>query len=117
MGNPVTRWQILTSQPEKLARFYSDLFGWQISTDNPFNAHEVDTGSDRGIPGGFWPAPPEAKGFMQMHVEVDDLERQVGKAKALGATEIIGPQTLPQGGKMAVMHDPEGIPFVLHEPA
>jgi predicted enzyme related to lactoylglutathione lyase len=76
----------------------------------------VDTGTDRGIAGGFWPAPPEAHGFVQLHVEVDDVAASIEKAAALGATTLIPPQALPDGGKMAVIKDPDGIPLALFQP-
>ena len=35
----------------------------------------------------------------------------VGRAEQLGARVIIPPQTLPQGEVLAILQDPQGIPF------
>ena len=35
MGDPVVQWQVVTNQPDKHAAFYSAVFGWKISADNP----------------------------------------------------------------------------------
>ena len=56
MGSPVMHWQILTKQPERLQAFYTTLFGWRMSGDNPLGYQMADTGSGEGINGGIWPS-------------------------------------------------------------
>jgi predicted enzyme related to lactoylglutathione lyase len=113
MGQPVTAFQILAKNPERLGEFYCQLFSWEIQANNALGYRMIDTGSERGIPGGIWPAPPEAPSFVQLFVEVDDIKRYVREATALGAKVIIPPQKLPDGDELAILHDPEGIPFGL----
>lgn len=113
MGQPVTHWQIITKDPDRLGKFYTKLFGWEIQANNALGYRMVDTGSERGINGGLWPAPPEAKGFIQLMIEVDDVADHVRQAVELGAKVIIPPQKLPDGDEIAIMHDPEGISFGL----
>ena len=64
-----------------------------------------------------WPAPGDASSFVQLFVEVEDLAAAVGKAVSLGGRVIIPPQVLPDGDALAILHDPEGIPFGLTKPA
>src|SRR5262249_10332217 len=101
MGSPVTDWQIITTQPEKVQEFYTDLFGWDINTNNALGYRMVDTGSEKGINGGIWPAPPDAPSFIQLFIEVDDVSEMVQKAVAKGAKVLIPPQKLPDGDEMA----------------
>lgn len=115
MGSPVIHWQIITKDPEAHASFYEKLFGWTIDGDNPLGYRQANTGSDRGIDGGFWPAPPEAPNFVQLHIEVGSVDDAWAQAEALGAKPLIPPQALPEGGRMAVMHDPQGVAFALVE--
>jgi predicted enzyme related to lactoylglutathione lyase len=117
MGRPVTQWQILSKDPEACARFYSALFGWSVNADNPLGYRRVDTGSERGISGGIWPAPPQAQSFVQLFVEVDDIAAGVERAKGLGATVLIPPQRLPEGDQLAILRDVEGMSFGLMQPA
>ena len=113
MGQPVTAWQIVTRQPEKLQTFYSTLFGWEINADNMMGYRMVDTGSERGIDGGIWPAPPEAHDFVQLFVEVPDVTAAVKRVAELGGKIIVPPQKLPDGDEMAIIHDPAGLAFGL----
>jgi predicted enzyme related to lactoylglutathione lyase len=117
MGQPVTHWQIVTKNPDRLAEFYAKLFGWESHADNRLGYRMIDTGSERGINGGIWPAPPEAPGFVQLFVEVDDVAAAAREAASLGAKVIVPPQKLPDGDEIAILHDPEGIPFGLQRSA
>jgi Predicted enzyme related to lactoylglutathione lyase len=117
MGRPVMQFQILAQNPERAAEFYTALFDWKVNTNNPMNYRQIDTGSDRGIQGGIWPAPPEGRGLMQLFVEVEKVADTVKRAQQMGGTVIIPPQALPEGHQMAVLLDPEGIPFGIYTPA
>lgn len=117
MGDPVTQWQIITREPDKHAAFYSELFGWKIRTDNPLGYRMADSGSERGIPGGFWPAPPEANAFVQLFIEVSDIAATVKKVVEKGGGVLIPPQSLPNGEQIAILRDPIGMSFGLVVPA
>ena len=114
MPNPVMHWQILTRQPKELEDFYSALFGWTISGDNPLGYKQIDTNSTAGIHGGLWPiSGKEGHSMVQLFIRVDDVKAHVKKAESLGARVVIQPQTLPDGDEMAVVVDPDGIPFAI----
>jgi predicted enzyme related to lactoylglutathione lyase len=114
MPNPVMHWQILTKQPKKLEEFYSALFGWKVSGENALGYRQVDTACKEGIHGGFWPiSEKEGHSMIQLFIRVDDVKAHAKKAEALGAHIVIAPQTLPEGGEMAVAVDPDGIPFAM----
>lgn len=111
MGCPVIQWQMIVKDPEAESGFYASLFGWQVSSDNPLGYRMVDTGSADGIPGGFWPSPPEGHNLVQLFIRVDSVPEYVSRAERLGARTIIAPQTLPGGDVLAILQDPQGIPF------
>jgi|HubBroStandDraft_6_1064221.scaffolds.fasta_scaffold06722_7 predicted enzyme related to lactoylglutathione lyase len=112
MPNPVMRWQILTKCPEKLEQFYTAMFGWSVSADNPLGYKQVNTRCLEGIAGGFWPiSANEGQSMVQLFIRVDDLESHVRKAQELGARIVVPPQTLPGGEEMAIAVDPDGISF------
>jgi predicted enzyme related to lactoylglutathione lyase len=117
MGDPVTQWQIISRDPEKHASFYSAVFGWTIRSDNPLGYRVANSGSPRGIAGGFWPAPPEATAFVQLFIEVKDITAIIEKITEEGGAVIIPPQTLPDGEQMAVLRDPLGMSFGVMMPA
>jgi uncharacterized protein len=111
------QWQILAKAPDKLADFYTKLFDWDINTNNALNYRMVDTGSERGINGGIWPAPPQGPSMVSLYVEVDDVGAYVSRATALGGKVVMPPQKLPDGDEMAIILDVEGIPVGIFKPA
>lgn len=117
MGKPVVQWQVISKKPDEHAAFYAKLFDWTVQGDNPLGYRMIDTGSERGIPGGFWPAPPEVPPFVQLFMEVENLEECIAQSTALGGTVIIPPQNLPGGEAMAVLRDPLGMSFAIYRPA
>lgn len=117
MGKPVMRWQILAKSPDKAAEFYTKLFDWNVNADNTLGYRMIDTGSEGGIQGGISPSPPEGHSFVQLYIEVEDVAGSVAKATAMGASVIVPPQKLPDGDELAIVLDPEGIPFAVFRAA
>src|SRR4051812_48392970 len=114
MGNPVTHWQILTTQPARLQQFYATLFGWHMSGDNPLGYQMVDTAHTDGIQGGLWPiSPNEGRPMVQLFIRVEDVAAHLRRAVELGGSVVIPRQILPSGDEMAVIVDPDGIPFAI----
>ncbi len=112
MSNPVVRWQVLSPDPEASSTFFTKLFGWRTTRDNPLGYREVQAG-EGGIHGGVWPAPAGAKPFVQLFVRVDDIDDTVARAVALGAQVIVPKAVLPGGDAMAVLLDPQGLPIAI----
>lgn len=110
MPAPVLQWQVVATNADRLAQFYTDLFGWTISTKNALGYRQVDTG-ESGVKGGMWPSPPDGHSFVQLFVGVPDVEQSVVRATELGASVIVPPTTLPDGDVMAVLADPCGVTF------
>ena len=110
MGQPVVQFQILARNPDALTAFYAALLGWQVDADNAMGYRTVDTGSDRGINGGVWPiGPTEGHPLVQLFVEVDDVAASVAKVEQLGGRILIPPQALPDGDRLAIVLDTEGL--------
>jgi uncharacterized protein len=111
VGEPVMQWQIVSKQPDAHAGFYSAVFGWKIRSDNPMGYLIASTESERGISGGFWPAPPEANAFVQLFLEVSDMAKTIDKVSQHGGSVLIPAQNLPEGDQMAILRDPMGVTF------
>jgi len=116
MPHAVTKFQIASAQPDVTAAFYAGLFGWRTDANNPMGYREIDTGSDAGIQGGIWPAPPQAASFVQLFIQSDDVEASAKRAQELGARVIVPPAALPEGDRMAVLSDPTGLAFAIWKP-
>ena len=108
MPNPVVHWEIQSNIPEKSREFYSQLFGWHVDANNPYNYGLVDTQSEGGINGGIGPAGDGGSSQVTFYVMVDDLQAFLDKAESLGAKTIMPPTEIPDAVTLALFSDLEG---------
>jgi uncharacterized protein len=114
MGRPVVHFEVIGKDGKKLQDYYSDLFGWEIQSDNPLNygivSREGNTNADgAGIGGGVGQAPDGYDGHLTFYVEVPDVEATLANAESLGGKRIMGPDEVPgMGLVLGHFTDPEG---------
>ena len=107
MGAPVVRFEIIGGSGNRLEKFYEELFGWKIDSDNPMNYGMVDTGSLGGINGGVG-ASQDGGNRVSVYIQVEDLDSVLAKAEKLGGKTILPPSQVPGGLKLAMFSDPAG---------
>ncbi len=113
MGQPVVHFEIAGKDGPALQSFYSQLFEWEIDTNNPMGygvvTREGNTAPDgRGIGGGISQGPEGYPGHVTFYVEVPDVEAALAKAESLGATRMMGPMEVMEGLVIGLFTDPEG---------
>ena len=113
MGQPVVHFEIIGKDGDKLQRYYSELFGWELETDNPMNyglvPREGNLNADGiGIPGGVAGGPEGYDGHVTVYVEVPDVEAALAKAESLGGKRLMGPDQVMEGLEIGQFADPEG---------
>lgn len=118
-GARLTTVTLNSPDPPALARFYSQLLGWTIGTDEP--DWVTLTNPDGGIGIAFhiediyirpaWPAKAGEQQMMaHLEIQVDDLEAGCAHAQACGA---VLADHQPQKD-VRVHLDPDGHPFCLY---
>ena len=112
----VTQFQVLSRNPDALAKFYAAAFGWTVNDANAMGYRAIAAGGGKGVPGGIWPCPPEGHPLTQLFVETDDIAGTVEAAKLAGAKVLVPPQTLPDGDQMALILDPENQSIGIFKP-
>lgn len=106
-------YELMTTDPAAAQTFYTDIVGWGTA---PFDGAPVPyTMWMKGETpvGGVVEIPAEvrAKGVPPHwlgHVAVDDVDATASRAKKLGASIIMGPETIPDVGRVVVFLDPQG---------
>jgi predicted enzyme related to lactoylglutathione lyase len=108
MGAPVVHFEIMGGAGDQLERFYGELFGWKINSDNPMKYGIVDTGGGPGgINGGVGPAPDGTK-RVSIYAQVHDLPATLHRVETLGGKTVLPPSEVPGGPKLAMFADPAG---------
>jgi len=109
--------ELLTSDVEASKKFYGELFGWESETKaiapgwdyTLFKKGDAMVGGMFGITPEMGPIPPHWLSY----VMCADIEADLAKAKAAGATVLKGPFEVPDTGTLAVIQDPQGAVFAL----
>ena len=113
MGEPVVHFEVIGKDGAALRAFYSDLFGWKIDADNPMNYGLVQREENLspegiGIGGGVGQGPDGYDGHVTFYIGVPDVEAALAKAESLGATRLLGPETIMDQVVLGQFTDPEG---------
>src|ERR1700736_2048924 len=107
MGVPVVHFEIMGGEGKQLEKFYGELFGWRIDSNNPLSYGLVNTGGPGGINGGVGPSHDRQK-RVSVYAQVDDLQATLDKVVQLGGTIVLPPTEVPGGPKLAMFADPAG---------
>lgn len=112
-------YELMTTDPGGAKRFYGDVVGWTIG--DPVPASDVEyrmIGTTDDYAGGVLTLTKEmcdggARLIWLGYLGVDDVDAAVAKAVAAGAKVQIEPFDAPGVGRIAMIHDPQGVPIYL----
>jgi uncharacterized protein len=108
-----------TSDPDRAKKFYSDLFGWQITTtpNDPSGYLHIKNGEH--FIGGIPPAhtDPKTPPHWLIYFMVADVAATAAKAAQLGAKTLMPPQDMAGVGTWAILADPQGAVFAVFKSA
>ena len=108
---------ISADDPERVAAFYADVFGWTISrAEGPVPYWLISTGGPGEIGGGIGQRS-EAWQRVIPTIEVDSVDAYEEKLLAAGGTMVTPKQLIPGVGHLLNFKDPDGNIFSILEPA
>jgi uncharacterized protein len=109
MGQPVVHWEFWSEDPPRIARFYQEVFGWNIRALPQLNYQLVETGGSGGINGGImkpqagpWPAK------LAFYIDVDDLDGFSEKIRRAGGKILVDKMDVPGVGQLSLFEDLDG---------
>jgi uncharacterized protein len=114
MGQPVVHFEVVGKDGDKLQSYYTELFGWNINSDNEMNYGMVDGKDNKtadgnvGIGGGVGQGPEGYGGHVTFYVAVPDVEEALQKAESLGGKRVMGPEDIMGMVVLGQFTDPEG---------
>ncbi len=120
MNRPI-HFEIHAFDPEKLATFYTSVFGWKMQRLERIPYWLIDTGAGDGINGGLMKrlgAPPvggEPINAFVCSLGVESVDVSLKKALAAGATMARSKMAIPGVGWQAYIKDPDGNILGLHQ--
>ncbi|WP_151955253.1 VOC family protein [Sphingomonas sp. EC-HK361] len=115
-GTPIW-YELLTEDPDASKTFYDAVIGWTVEPrpSGEMDYRMIDT-SGGGQVGGVMRLSPEmtaggAKPTWLFYIGVNDVDTTVAKITAAGGSVRMPAFDIPNVGRMALVADPQGIPF------
>ena len=115
MKHPVIHFEIAANDPERLKRFYKELFGWKIEGSAEMPEYQMIITAEEGEPGinGGLMSKQMPQQCNLNYVSVESIETYAEKLKELGGQVVVPKMAVPKMGYFAVGLDPEGNPVGL----
>lgn len=108
--------ELITPDPAAAISFYGGLFGWTTEVmQMPGTDYTMLKLGDRMFGGVMAPPQPGIPAHWLHYVSVTDIDAAAAKAVSLGATVCAGPMDVGEAGRIAVIKDPQGAIFGLHQ--
>lgn len=111
-------YELVTSDTDAAARFYSEVFGWEARSHGPSGGPGGYTEFRLGdkVFGGMMSRPEnmpaEAPNHWAVYLAVEDCDASAARVTELGGQVLVGPMDVPPG-RFAVCMDPAGASFNL----
>jgi len=103
--------ELMTSDPEAAAKFYSSLFGYTVESRDmgPMGTYRILKRGDRQTAGimKLPPGAPPRTAWLE-YIAVADVDGTLRNAKEIGATQLMPAMDIPNIGRFAVLGDPTG---------
>ncbi|MFO1187582.1 MAG: VOC family protein [Alphaproteobacteria bacterium] len=115
MPRPI-HFEIHSENPDRAAKFYSQMFGWNVQHIPQMDYWLISTGDEKtpGINGGFVrrrgskPADGQAVNAFVCTIDVPNIDDFVAKAVKLGAAVALPKMAVPGVGWLAYIKDLDG---------
>jgi predicted enzyme related to lactoylglutathione lyase len=111
--------ELATTDPEAAFAFYSELFGWEKTSDFDMGAMGLYQmyGRNGKTLGGIFRKPAEMPGppAWLYYARVADVDAAIEAARQQGGQVLMGPKEVPGGDLIAQLLDPQGGMFAVHQ--
>jgi predicted enzyme related to lactoylglutathione lyase len=123
MPHTIVHFEIPADDPDKLAAFYGEMFGWKVEklpgqaeywSVETVAVDEHGRPKEPGVNGGLVRrvAPQQ---MPINYISVDSVDEAVARAQSLGATVVVEKMQIPGVGWFAQLADPQGNPFAVFQ--
>ena len=125
--NPVVHFEMPTDDPKRVAKFYTDVFGWENKLMGPeMNDYVLATTTESdekgpkklgAINGGFFPKSKSESKCPSVVIQVDDIKEHMEKVKTAGGKILGKPVEIPGVGWYVSFVDTEGNTVSMLQPS
>jgi predicted enzyme related to lactoylglutathione lyase len=105
MGNKIIHVEVVGKDGARLQKFYSDVFGWDLDTNNPGGYGML---RQDGLTAGIGAASDGGAGHVTFYVGADDAQATLARVEAAGGKILMPLTEVAPETTIALFADPEG---------
>ena len=105
MANEIIHVEVTGRDGPSLQRFYGDVFGWKLDTNNPGGYGLLRQGE---LTAGIGPAQDGGDGHVTFYIHADDPQAALQKVEAAGGRVVMPLTEVAPETTIALFVDPEG---------
>jgi predicted enzyme related to lactoylglutathione lyase len=115
-------YELMTTDADGAKAFYDSVVGWDVGEGAAeYQGYRMINRKDGGFAGGVMPLTDEmrqhgARPTWLGYIYVPDVDQAVGKIEAAGGKALMPAMDIPNVGRIAMVADPQGIPFYVMKP-
>src|SRR5690554_1354453 len=111
-------YELMTEHPEAAQSFYEKVVGWKLVPHQAGDVNYPTIAAGDAYVGGFLTLTEDmcqhgARPTWIGYVGVDDVDSTAAKVEELGGAVLMPPRDIPGVGRVAMVTDPENIPFYI----
>jgi predicted enzyme related to lactoylglutathione lyase len=104
----IVHWELMGPDGDKLAAFYGDLFGWNLTPSPGFDAYHMTDEEETGISGAVGQGNKNMPQYQTIYVQVDSVDEHLAKAEGAGGTAVVPRTVIPGMVTFGLFTDPAG---------
>jgi len=113
-GNPVVFWELASSDEYKSARFFRDVFGWEVVFDEKLGFHRVKPPAGTHPAHGYIFTPKRAyPPFVAVYIQVEDIKAMRDRVVQFGGHIVTEPAEPSPGSLVCLFNEPSGVTFAM----
>ena len=117
MSNSIGFFEITCRDAAPLAKFYRDMFGWDVVAHGDEKYAMVNTGDASSLSGIISEIPDNVPAAMTVFVSVASVDDALARVGDHGGQVLFPPMQLPSGQTVAMIMDPAGLAIGLMQTA
>jgi hypothetical protein len=104
----IVHWELMGPDGDKLAAFYSNLFGWELQSYPGMDDYNVVDAEKSGVGGAIGTGNEDMPSYQTIYIQVASVDEHLGKAEANGGATVVPRTVVPGTVAFGLFSDPAG---------
>ena len=113
MSNPIVWWELATHDQEKSAKFFQDVFDWDLQIDPKVGFYKMKHEPPQINGGGIFTLRRAKLPFISLYIQVEDIHIKAKEVDENGGLVTDAPFEIAPGVWLCLFNEPSGVEFAM----